>query len=125
HTGEKEILARRRMYLAACRNGDSKKSTSAQEPEEAYHLAVFEKNKGNFERALELLKKSPPRRDGDGRVHYLAACCHALAGETDEALSNLKKAIAADVQNRRLARLEADLASLRGSPAFSELVAGA
>ena len=124
HPDEKELVDRSRMYLAACRNGKNNHSTPT-EPEELYHAAVFEKNRGNVSRALELLGKSAARRDGDGRIHYLAACCHALAGDNEQALTSLKKAIAVDTQNRIQARLETDLASLRGTPGFSELVAGA
>ena len=40
-------------------------------------------------------------------------------------LLDLRKAVAADSQNRIQARLETDLSSLRGSPEFSEIVAGA
>lgn len=125
HPDEKEFTDRARMYLAACKNGRKSRSTIPSEPEEIYHAAVVEKNRGNVERALELLKKTATRRDLDGRVHYLAACCHALAGDSAEALANLKKAIQADDQNRIHARLENDLSSLRGTPGFSELVAGA
>lgn len=126
HPDEKEIVDRSRMYLAACRNGSRNNHEPASgEPEELYHAAVYEKNRGNVDRALELLRKSAARRDGDGRVHYLAACCHALAGDMDQALANLKKAIAVDGQNRIQARLETDLSSLRGTPGFTELVAGA
>lgn len=125
HPDEKEFADRARMYLAACRNGKKARAGSPSEPEELYHAAVFEKNRGNVEKALDLLKKTSGRKDGDGRLHYLAACCHALVGDAEQALTNLKKAIAADDQNRIQARLEADLVSLRGTPAFSELVAGA
>jgi tetratricopeptide (TPR) repeat protein len=124
HPDEKEIVDRSRMYLAACRNGKGHKSNPT-EPEELYHAAVFEKNRGNVERALELLRKGAARRDEDGRIHYLTACCHALAGDSEQALTYRKKAIAVDNQNRIQARLETDLASLRGTPAFTELVAGA
>src|SRR6266853_28516 len=96
HPDEKEFLDRARMYLAACRNGKKNRPASPSEPEELYHAAVFEKNRGNVEKALELLRKTAGRRDGDGRVHYLTACCHALAGDVEEALVHLKKAIAAD-----------------------------
>lgn len=125
HTEEKEFLDRARMYLSACRNGKKQRASSPSEPEELYHAAVFEKNRGNVDRALELLKKTVGRKDGDGRIHYLAACCHALQGDAEQALANLRKAIAADDQNRIQARLETDLVSLRGTPGFSELVAGA
>lgn len=124
HPDEKEFLDRARMYLAACRNGKKSKASAAETPEEIYHAAVFEKNRGNVERALDLLKKSAGKKDGDGRVHYLAACCFALMGDLDQSLQSLKKAIAADDQNRIQARLEADLTPLRGTQGFTELVAG-
>jgi len=121
---EKEFRDRAKMYLAACRNGKKSRGTVPNEPEELYHHAVFEKNRGNRDRALELLKKTAGRRDGDGRLHYLAACCHALQGDTDQALQSLKKAIAASDQNRIHARLDTDLAALRGHQGFTELLAG-
>ncbi|HMA28256.1 MAG TPA: tetratricopeptide repeat protein, partial [Thermoanaerobaculia bacterium] len=124
HPDEKEFLDRARMYLGACRSGRRSKGQAAAEPEELYHAAVFEKNRGNVEKALELLRRNPARRDGDGRVHYLTACCLALQGDVEQALLSLKKAIAADDHNRIQARLEADLAILRGTQGFTELVAG-
>jgi len=116
---EKEFLDRARMYLGACRNEKKAKGSTAAEPEELYHAAVY-----NIEKALELLRRNPGRRDGDGRVHYLMACCFALQGDAEQALQSLKKAIAADDHNRIQARLEADLATLRGTPGFAEIVAG-
>ena len=124
HPDEKEFLDRSRMYLAACRNGTKAKTASTETPEEIYHAAVFEKNRGNVEKALELLRKSAGKKDGDGRVHYLAACCFALLGDLEQSLQSLKKAIAADDHNRIQARLEADLSALRGMQGFTELVAG-
>ena len=121
---EKEFRDRAKMYLAACRNGKRSRGAVPNEPEELYHHAVFEKNRGNVDRALELLKKTAGRRDGDGRLHYLAACCHALQGDVDQALQSLKKAIAASDQNRIQARLDTDLTALRGHQGFTELLAG-
>ncbi len=121
---EKEFRDRAKMYLAACRSGKKSKGASPSEPEELYHHAVFEKNRGNVDRALELLRKAAGRRDGDGRLHYLAACCHALQGDLDQALLSLKKAIAASDQNRIQARLDTDLTALRGHQGFTELLAG-
>ncbi len=124
HPDEKEFLDRARMYLGACRSGKRAKGPTAADPEELYHAAVFEKNRGNIEKALDLLRRNPTRRDGDGRVHYLLACCLALQGDVEQALQSLRKAIAADDQNRIQARLEADLAILRGTQGFTELLAG-
>jgi tetratricopeptide (TPR) repeat protein len=124
HPDEKEFVDRARMYLTACRNGKKGRVAAPSEPEDLYHVAVFEKNRGNAAKALELLKKSAGKRDGDGRLHYLAACCHSLLGDVEQALANLKKAIAADDRNRIQARLDADFAPLRGQQAFAELLAG-
>jgi len=124
HPDEKEFRDRARIYLAACRSGKKSRGSVPSEPEELYHHAVFEKNRGNVDRALELLKKTAGRRDGDGRLHYLAACCHALQGDVDEALQSLRKAIAASDQNRIQARLDTDLAALRGHQRFTELLSG-
>jgi tetratricopeptide (TPR) repeat protein len=121
---EKEFRDRAKMYLAACRNGTKARAAVPGDAEDLYHVAVFEKNRGNLEKALDLLKKTAGKRDGDGRLHYLAACCHALSGDVDQAITNLKKAIAADDQNRIQARLDTDLAVLRSHQGFAEIVAG-
>ncbi len=125
HPFEKEILDRSRMYLNACRNGQSGDGEMPKSAEELYRTAVFEKNRGNPGRALELLRSATDGGDTDGRLHYLAACCHALSGHTDQALSHLQNAIARNRVHRIQARIESDLASLRGRQRFSELVAGA
>jgi len=124
HPDEKDLLDRSKVYLAACRNGKKSRPALPGPPEEVFHAAVFEKNRGNIPKALELLKKIAGTRDEDGRIHYLAACCHAIAGDAEQALTHLKKAIHADPQNRIQARLEADLASLRTNPGFVELLTG-
>ncbi len=124
HGDEKDLLDRAKVYLVACRSGKRSRAAANGAPEEIFHVAVFEKNRGNVPKALELLRKASGGRDDDGRIHYLAACCHALLGDTEQALANLRKAIHADHQNRIQARLEADLAPLRGVPGFSELLAG-
>ena len=114
---------RARAYLAACKNGKRpEKEKAGSHPEELYHAAVFEKNRGNLARALELLKKAD--RDGtDARAAYLAACCHALSGDAEPAFAELKRAIRLDRQNRIQARIDADLATLRATPGFAELLA--
>lgn len=124
HPDEKELVDRARIYLAASRNGKGGAALT-EDPVELYHQAVFEKNRGNVARALEILSLTPLGADPDGRVAYLAACCHALEGRTDDALESLRRAVRASTQNRIQARLEADLAPLRGTSGFAQLLAGA
>ena len=124
HPDAKELVDRAKMYLAACRTNGKRHVPLPSSPEEVYHAAVFEKNRGQVGRALELLKKASFPRDDDGRFLYLTACCHALSGSPDEAIAALRRSIAADPMNRIHARLEADLSALRGRPGFLELLGG-
>jgi tetratricopeptide (TPR) repeat protein len=127
HPEEKELVDRSRMHLAACRSRIQRGETAPTHPEEVFHAAVFEKNRGNVARALELLAALDgfSAGGGEGRMHYLAACCHALRGDADQALSHLRKAIDVEPRTRIHARLEVDLSSLRSSMAFQELLSGA
>jgi tetratricopeptide (TPR) repeat protein len=121
HPDDKELTDRARTYLAACRNGKKAAPSKAPSKAELFYAAVYQKNLGNLGRAFELLRQAGDG-DPDGRVPYLTACCHALAGEPELAVSSLKKAISLNRENRIHAKLEGDLASLRGHPAFVELL---
>jgi Flp pilus assembly protein TadD len=59
----------------------------------------------------------------DPEVQYKRAVVAALAGRQDEALDALRLAIDLGI-NRREAREDRDLASLRNLPAFTSLVSG-
>jgi tetratricopeptide (TPR) repeat protein len=62
--------------------------------------------------------------DSGGRDHvaYNAACAAALAGERDEAFQWLERALAAGFDRPRYLEEDADLAALRGDPAFAQAV---
>lgn len=119
---ERELLDRARTFLAVSRNGKKDREKPPRDLAEIYHAAVFEKNRGNCAKALELVGSANGHGDPDGRLAYLAACCLALTGRPGDALASLRAAIGASDQNRIQARLEADLASLRTDPAFDSLV---
>ncbi len=118
---ERELADRARTYLKLARggNGGASRPCSAAE---LYHEAVFEKNRGNVRGALDLLADLDGAPDTDGRCRYLEACCLALTGDRPGALASLRAAVQAWPQNRIQARLEADLASLRGDPEFEAVV---
>jgi tetratricopeptide (TPR) repeat protein len=122
HPDELELVDRARTYLAVARNGKREREKALRDPVEIYHAAVYEKNRGNCLRAIELVQGANGQGDPDGRLAYLAACCLALNGRPADALASLRAAIAASDQNRIQARLEADLASLRSEPLFESLV---
>ena len=122
HPEERELVDRARTFLAVARNGKRERERPLRDPAEIYHAAVFEKNRGNCLRAIELVQAVNGQGDADGRLAYLAACCLALNGRTADALASLRAAIEASDHNRIQARLEADLASLRSDPLFDALV---
>lgn len=122
HPEERELVDRARTFLAVARNGKREREKPLRDPVEIYHAAVFEKNRGNCQKAIELVQSANAHADLDGRLAYLAACCLALNGRNADAITSLKAAIEASDQNRIQARLETDLASLRAEPLFEALV---
>ncbi len=122
HPDENELVDRARTYLSVARNGKRDREKALRDPVEIYHAAVYEKNRGNCLKAIELVQSANGQSDPDGRLAYLAACCLALNGRNAEALASLRIAVEASDQNRIQARLEADLASLRTEPLFGTIV---
>lgn len=119
---EKELADRARLYLAVCQRRTKAAARPAAEGEDAYYAALVEKNRRNFQAAIEQLKKSP-RKSADGRVPYLMACCYAQLNDRDSALESLERAIAEDEGSRALARRDPDFEPLRESPGFQKLTA--
>lgn len=119
---EKELADRARLYLAVCQRRTKPAARPAAEGEDAYYAALVEKNRRNFEGAIEHLKRSA-RKNGDGRVPYLLACCYAQVSAVESALEALETAIAEDEGSRALARRDPDFEPLRSSPAFQKLTA--
>jgi len=119
---EKELADRERLYLAVCERRTKPASRPIAEGEDAYYAALVEKNRRNFEGAIEHLKRSS-RKNGDGRAPYLLACCYAQVNSVESALEALESAIAEDEASRALARRDPDFEPLRQSPGFQKLTA--
>lgn len=119
---ERELVDRARVYLAVCERQRRPGRAALNEPEDFYYAAVYEKNRGNVNEAIEHLKRAA-RKNGGGKVDFLLACCYAQQGAPDSALEHLKKAIEEDQRNRFLARHDRDFDTVRDSPEFQELLA--
>jgi tetratricopeptide (TPR) repeat protein len=72
------------------------------------------------ERGRELLAGDPPYAD----LFYNVACCESLAGQTDEAIAHLRRAIELSERTRSFLEGDSDLDPIRQDPAFKELLAG-
>ncbi|HET7453783.1 MAG TPA: hypothetical protein VFL12_13635 [Thermoanaerobaculia bacterium] len=119
---ERELADRARLYLAVCQRQTKAAARPAGDAEDVYYAALVEKNRRNYQGAIEQLKKSV-RRNGDGKVPYLLACCYAQINEAESALEALEQAIAEDEGSRALARRDPDFDPLRSSDVFQKLTA--
>jgi tetratricopeptide (TPR) repeat protein len=72
------------------------------------------------DRGRELLAGDPPYAD----LFYNVACCESLAGQKDEAIAHLRRAIELSDRSRSFLEGDSDLDPIREDPAFKELLAG-
>ena len=112
------IAEQARRYAAVCveklKKGRRKKAT------DPFLQAVYERNRGNLDSALEICSRGG-RRSKDERFAYLAAAIHAVREELDEAARFLELAIELNPGNRVHAHHDADFAALRSHPEHSAL----
>jgi tetratricopeptide (TPR) repeat protein len=118
---EKELVDRARLYLSVCER-KRKPARAAGESDDPYYAALLEKNRGNYEAAIELLGKAS-RRNGDGDAAFLLACCYARMNDAENAIEHLKRAIAEDEMNRTRAARDSDFDELRERLEFQQLTA--
>jgi len=112
-----EVAARARQMLKICEaQADDGKGTA----EDPFLEAVYLKNKGQLEAALEICSKSG-RQTKDERFAYLAASVHALSDRMDEAAEALKKAVELNPKNRVYAYHDPDFEPVLGQPELQEL----
>jgi len=106
-----ELAERARQLLATSRQDPA---AAATESEDDFLQAVYEKNRGNPERALEIARRGG-RTGKDERFAYLEASVHAQAERLDDAAAALAKAIELEPKNRVHAFHDPDFAALRKS----------
>ena len=79
---------------------------------------------GNYAEAAaqgrELLAGDPPYAD----LFYNVACCESLAGQKDEAIAHLRRAIELSERSRAFLDGDSDLDPIREDPGFKQLLAG-
>ncbi|HEY4830544.1 MAG TPA: cupin domain-containing protein [Solirubrobacteraceae bacterium] len=72
------------------------------------------------DRGRELLAGDPPYAD----LFYNVACCESLAGQNDQAIAHLRRALELSDRTRQFLEGDSDLDPIRHDPAFKELLAG-
>lgn len=106
-----ELAERARQLLAVA---ERQPDAAAADHEDDFLQAVYEKNRGNPERALEIARRGG-RTGKDDRFAYLEASVHAQAERLDEAARALARAIELEPKNRVHAFHDPDFAALRKS----------
>lgn len=120
-TSEPVLAGRARLYLDFCR-----RRSAAELPErrrsdgDVYAHAVFEKNRGDLDASLDLVRRLL-RKGDDEKVHHLAAALHAVRGEETEALDHLRRALRKNPGLLVQVRKDDDFRALRETPRFREL----
>ena len=88
--------------------------------DDPFLLAVYERNRGNLDEALDLCTRGG-RTGKDERFAYLASAIHAVRGDLDKAADMLETAINLDPKNRVHALYDADFEALRAEEDYASL----
>ena len=112
-----EVANRARRYLAVARERQAKAEKTAVDP---FLEAVYERNRGNFDAALEICSRGG-RQSKDERFAHLAAAIYATTGELDKAARLLGVAIELDPRNRARAYNDSDFEALREDPEHADI----
>lgn len=110
------LAARAREYLRACEQNLKSSKSRIRDP---YLRAVFERNEGHLDKALEISTHSSHARDD--RFLYLAGAVSSLQGELSEAAKYLRKAIKKEPRHRVHALHDSDFEALRENGEFDDL----
>lgn len=116
---DRQLADRARQGLETCRRQLAEDGAA-----DPYLHAVYEKNRGNLDGALEICR-AQGKEDEDERFAYLLASLFSLAGDRDQALAHLETAIRLEPKNRVHAYHDPDFEPLRGQDEFKSLVPGA
>lgn len=108
-----EMRDKARQLLVIPRQKVEEKGAKAQEPEvDPFLTAVYEKNRGDLQAALEISRKGG-RDQKDDRFAYLVASIHAVEDRLEDAAQALTKAVELNPKNRIHAFHDPDFAELR------------
>ncbi len=117
-TDQRDLAERARRYLSMA--AEKLDSSPAAKSDDAFLEAVFERNRGEFERALAICGRGG-RQGKDERFAYLAASILSATGELERAAQVLGVAIELEPKNRVHAFYDSDFDALRKSPEYRDL----
>jgi tetratricopeptide (TPR) repeat protein len=116
-TDQMELRSGAEKYLQICQEHLGRSSSKAEDP---FLEAVYERNRGNLEVALDLCTRGG-RQGRDERFAYLAAAIHAATSNFEKAADLLGSAIEMEPKNRVHACYDSDFAEMRDEAEFAEM----
>jgi Tetratricopeptide repeat len=87
-------------------------------PWEAWLGAFPHYHRGDYGRALEIMRSALAQHPGNPNVLYNLACMESLSGEREAALEHLRAALEADPSRREWAQSDSDFDPIRDDPDF-------
>lgn len=119
---EYELVDRARVYITICERGTKKEAISPRNLEDYLFYAQMRINQSDYSGALKLLEKALEFKREEARVYYLMATTYVQAGQTEEGLEALKKALQKDKSLAVLAQNEPDFEPIWEDKRFKVLV---
>jgi tetratricopeptide (TPR) repeat protein len=119
---EGTLVDRCRTYTKIC---DQKLNDAPFQPgdaEECYQHAVMLANNGQWDEAIGLLDRALKDAPASPKFLYARASAHALRGNADPAIADLRQAISAEPQIRFQAVNDPDFEKVREEPAFIDII---
>lgn len=122
HAGERDLLERSRLFLAICFRQLSPLTPNPTDNRERLYAATLALNAGNLEEAACYLDRICMDEPANDLALYMLAVVHSERRDPELAIRYLTQAIAANPENRSLARVDPDLDALRGAAGFTTLL---
>jgi tetratricopeptide (TPR) repeat protein len=119
---EPELADRARTYAKICERRMAPKLAEPSDNEERYYRAVMLVNSGDPREAIRLLDLALREDPTSVRCLYARASAWALEGKVDQAVADLRQAVAADPRVRYQASNDADFEKVREEPSFIDLI---
>jgi tetratricopeptide (TPR) repeat protein len=120
---DEPVLAERsRMYRAVCERRLAPATEVGTTPDELYHRAVMESNRGNPSGAIQLFDQALQQTPNSARILYARASAWALSAKAEAAVNDLRQAIAIEPTIRFQAVNDPDFERIREEPGFIDII---
>jgi tetratricopeptide (TPR) repeat protein len=122
HRDELSLTERARTYAAICARRLDPPAPGPTSAEECYLHAVIRLNSREPDAALALLERSLAEQPRAPKLLYARASAHAMKGNAEAGVADLRLAIAEDPTLRFQAANDPDVEAIREEPAFIDII---